>query len=144
MRAQCKDSPIGDMVFSRSFTHSHPLSHSYAYFHHIHIPLSPAAGWAAGLAATWAAGLAALLAEGVPQGLAALGAGLAGGSSPCGKHFASGASRVKYNFSLAKTFATNTPRQCLGCKKPKVYSKTPIIPPCLANTQEKLNIKPFE
>ena len=45
---------------------------------------------AAGLAVTWTAGLAALLVEGLARGLAALGAGLAwglaGGSSPCGKH----------------------------------------------------------
>ena len=65
---------------------------------------------AAGLAANWAAGLAALLDEDLPRGLAALGAGLAGGlagvSSPCGKQFASGTSRAKYNFLLAKTFAS--------------------------------------
>ena len=76
---------------------------------------SPAAGWAAGLAATWAAGLAALLVEGLARDLAALGAGLAGGlaggSSPCGKQFASGTTPVKYNFTLAKTFASpHTPR----------------------------------
>ena len=72
---------------------------------------SPAAGWAAGLAATWAAGLAALLVEALARGLVALGAGLAGGSSPCGKQFASGTSRMKYDFLLAKTFASpHTPR----------------------------------
>ena len=36
---------------------------------------------------------------------------MAGGSSPCGKQFASGTSRRKYNFPLAKTFASpHTPR----------------------------------
>ena len=69
---------------------------------------SPAAGWAAGLAATWAASLAALLAEGLARGLAAW--GLAAGSSPCGNQLASGTSRSKYNFLLAKLFANpNTP-----------------------------------
>ena len=73
------------------------------------------AGWVAGLAATWAAGLAALLGGGLAPGLAALGGGLAGGlaggSSPCGKQFASGTSHMKYNFPLAKTFASpHTPR----------------------------------
>ena len=57
---------------------------------------SPAAGLAAGL-------------EGLAQGLAALDAGLAAGfaagSSPCGMQFASGTSRVKYDFPLAKMFA---------------------------------------
>ena len=71
---------------------------------------SPAAGWAAGLAATWAAGLATLLVEGLAPGLAALGVGLAGGwaggSSPCGKQFATGTLRMKYNCPLAKTFAS--------------------------------------
>jgi hypothetical protein len=72
----------------------------------------PAAGLAAGLAATWAAGLAARL-EGLARGLAAVAAGLAaslaGGSSPCGVHFTSGTSRVKYNFTLAKIFAKPQP-----------------------------------
>ena len=71
---------------------------------------SPAAGWAADLSATWAAALTALLVEGLARGLAALGAGLArglsGGSSLCGKQFASGTSRVEYNFPLAKPFAS--------------------------------------
>ena len=65
---------------------------------------------AAGLAATWAAALAALLVEGLARDLAALAAGLAagltGGSNPCGKQFSLGTSRLKYNFLLAKTFAT--------------------------------------
>jgi hypothetical protein len=39
-------------------------------------------------------------------GLAALGAGLAGGlAGGCSKQFASGTLHVKYNFPLAKTFA---------------------------------------
>ena len=70
---------------------------------------------AAGLAATSVAGLAALLVEGLARGLATLEAGLAGGlaggSSPCGKQFASGALHMKYNFPLAKTFTgPHTPR----------------------------------
>ena len=40
-----------------------------------------------------------------------LGRGLAGGSSPCGRQFASGTSRATYNLPLAKTFASpHTPR----------------------------------
>jgi hypothetical protein len=64
---------------------------------------------AAGLAAFWAAGLAALFVEGLARGLAAFGAGFAGGlgggSSPYGKQFALGTSHVKYNVPWAKTFA---------------------------------------
>eukprot|EP00670_Eutreptiella_braarudii_P006131 CAMPEP_0174280650 /NCGR_PEP_ID=MMETSP0809-20121228/938_1 /TAXON_ID=73025 ORGANISM="Eutreptiella gymnastica-like, Strain CCMP1594" /NCGR_SAMPLE_ID=MMETSP0809 /ASSEMBLY_ACC=CAM_ASM_000658 /LENGTH=117 /DNA_ID=CAMNT_0015373661 /DNA_START=121 /DNA_END=474 /DNA_ORIENTATION=- len=62
---------------------------------------------AAGLAAFWAAGLAALFVEGLARGLAAFGAGFAGGlgggSSPYGKQFALGTSHVKYNVPWAKT-----------------------------------------
>ena len=92
---------------------------------------SPAAGWAAGLAASLAAGLAALLAEGLARGLAALVAGLAGGltggSSPCGQQFASGISRVKYNFPLAKTFASaHTPRALFA------HTISVLVLPCQA------------
>ena len=73
---------------------------------------SPAAGWAAGLAATWAAGLAALLVEGLARGLAALGAdlaeALAGGSSPCGKQFASGNIAHEVQFSIGKNICQSS------------------------------------
>ena len=62
------------------------------------------------LPATLAAGLAAFLVENLVGGLAPLGAllgkVLARDCSPCGKHFASRTSHMKYIFHLPKTLAS--------------------------------------
>jgi hypothetical protein len=94
--------------------------------------------------------------------MAALGAGwaggLAGGSSPCGKQFASGTLCVKYNFLLLPSLSPSVEPfcqydqhpwlklrktevfsmiqgtvECLGYKKSEVHCNAPKIPPCPAS-----------